>query len=92
MIVVGMFTGFDVDGLGGLGYSIRRYWWVVALALIPIVVIFGFNFDWILIIGMLVLFLIFGAVFFWWMENDFEMPKGDPIKQGIKWLRKNFRW
>jgi hypothetical protein len=89
IFVVGMFGGVGMDG--ELGYSLRRYWWVIALLGAPVLFI-AMGVDVGTMIIYLVIFTVAGGLFFWWMENDFEMPKSDPIKDAFKWLRENFRW
>lgn len=92
MVIFSMFAGGgDYDGFGGFGYGVRRYWWVIALMGLPIILIVGGG-DMFFIIFILIAVLVSGGLFFWWLENDFELPKGDPIKNGLKWLRENFRW
>lgn len=89
LFIFSVFGGIGMDG--EFGYNLRRYWWVVALLGLPIFfVIWGVDLS--MFILFLVIFTVAGALFFWWMENDFEMPKGDPLKDAFKWLRENFRW
>ena len=89
LFIVSMFTGFDVDGVGR---GVSRYWWVIVLLGMPLLLIIFFGLDLMLVIGMLIMVTIGGAIFLYLLENDFELPKGDPVKDGFKWLRKNFRW
>lgn len=90
LAIVSMLFGGGGD-CDGFGYGVRRYWWVIALMGLPIILIVGGG-DMFFIIFILIAVLVGGGLFFWWMENDFELPKGDPIKNGLKWLRENFRW
>lgn len=90
LFIVSVFFGrVDVDGIG---HSFTRYWWAIALFGIPLVLIMCFGLNLMLIIGMLIMFTVGGAIFLYLLDNDFELPKGDPVKDGIKWIRKNFRW
>jgi hypothetical protein len=93
LLIVSMFFGggSDYDGVCYRGFF-RRYWWLIALFGLPLILILGLGVDWVFIIGILVMGTIVGAVILFWSENDFELPKGDPIKKGIRWLRENFRW
>jgi hypothetical protein len=90
LVVFGMFFGSGSD-FDGMGYGLRRYWWMLLLMLMPLFIFFGGG-DWVILIFVLIAVLVGGALFLWWLENDFELPKGDPIKKGLKWLRENIRW
>lgn len=90
LVIVGMFFGSG-SNYDGMGYGVRRYWWVIALMMLPIFILVGGG-DWVFLIFFLLAILVGGALFLWWLENDFELPKGDPIKKGLKWLRENIRW
>jgi hypothetical protein len=88
LFVVSTFGG-AVDG--EFGYSVRKYWWVILVLGAPIL-FFVMGVDLLLLIVSLIMVTVVGGLFFWWMENDFELPKGDPIKKGLKWIRENIRW
>jgi hypothetical protein len=47
--------------------------------------------DWMFLIFFLIALLVGGGLFLFWLEHDFELPKGDPVKKGLKWFRENFR-
>lgn len=72
------------------GRLLHRWYIIIPLVVIPFLVIFGMG-DLMFLIIVLICITIGGALFFWFIENDFEMPKGDPVKKGFQWLRKNFR-
>ena len=88
VFIFGSFWG-GIDG-DGFSYGLRKWWWVIALGLLPIFIMIGGG-DWMFLIFFLIALLVGGALFFWWLEHDFELPKGDPVKKGLKWFRENFR-
>lgn len=84
--------GRDSEYYGG-GGILSRYWWIIMLLVLPLPLIVLFGIDLVAIISMLIVFTVIGAVVFYLFEYGMpEMPKGDPVKNGIRWLRKNFRW
>ncbi len=88
--IISMFCGSYVD-IEGVVSPFRRYWWVILLIGVPLpFLMIGIDVG--TLIMWLVIFTIAGGVFFWWMENGFELPSRDPIKDFVKWLRENFRW
>lgn len=88
--VLSLFTGGGDDGIG-IGYSVRRYWWVL-LFCFPAVLILFYGIDWVTIISFLIVATIAGSIFLFWMESGFELPKEDPVKMLKRWLKENFRW
>lgn len=88
MLVIFTFGGFSV---GEYGNPLRSYWWVFILMGLPIVLMIS-GVDWMWLIITLFVVLIGGGLFLFWFEHGFELPKGDPIKKGFKWMKENFRW